>query len=124
MDLYPEIVVISDRIALRPLAAGDAAGIAAGLSDWAVTAWLTHVPFPYALSDAEWFVRADVSRGAMAIIVDGGFAGAVHIGRNGMLGYWLAQPSRAGHYDPCGRGAGARAFRQGSATTDIRLSRW
>jgi [ribosomal protein S5]-alanine N-acetyltransferase len=91
MDLHPEIVAVSDGICLRPLAAGDARAIAAGLSDWAVTQWLTHVPFPYALSDAEWFLGNEASRGAMAVVVNDAFAGAVHIGSNGMLGYWLVR---------------------------------
>ncbi len=91
MDLHPETIAVTDRIVLRPLQAGDAGAIAAGLSDWAVTQWLTHLPFPYALSDAEWFLANDVSRGAMAIVADGAFAGAVHIGSNNMLGYRLAR---------------------------------
>jgi RimJ/RimL family protein N-acetyltransferase len=90
MDLCAETVRVSDRIILRSLEVDYAGAIAAGLSDWAVTQWLTHVPFPYALTDAEWFLGDDVSRGAMAVMVEGAFAGAVHIGRNGMLGYWLA----------------------------------
>lgn len=90
MDLCAEVIKVIDRITLRSLDADDAGLIAAGLSDWAVTQWLTHVPFPYSLTDAEWFLGADVSCGALAVVVDGGFAGAVHIGTNGMLGYWLA----------------------------------
>jgi RimJ/RimL family protein N-acetyltransferase len=89
MDLCAETVRVSDQISLRPLVAQDAGGIVAGLSDWAVTRWLTAVPFPYGLSDAAWFLTNDVSRGAMAIVVDGTFAGIVHIGVDGELGYWL-----------------------------------
>ncbi|MGL5008723.1 MAG: GNAT family N-acetyltransferase [Paracoccaceae bacterium] len=92
MDLYPETLTVSDRIILRPLVAYDAAAIAAGLSDWAVTQWLTVVPFPYALSDAAWFLANDVSRGAMGIVVDGAFAGVIQIGTRDVLGYWLARP--------------------------------
>jgi RimJ/RimL family protein N-acetyltransferase len=94
MDVYSQTIAVSDQIVLRPLQASDASAIAAGLSDWAVTQWLTHVPYPYALSDATWFLAAEVSRGAMAIMVDGRFAGVAHIGDNHMLGYWL---SRAFH---------------------------
>jgi RimJ/RimL family protein N-acetyltransferase len=94
MDVYSQTLVVSDQIVLRPLQASDASAIAAGLSDWAVTQWLTHVPFPYGLSDAVAFLASDVSRGALAIVVDGRFAGAAHIGDNHMLGYWL---SRAFH---------------------------
>ena len=90
MDLCAEVVRVSDHVILRPLMAQDAGVIAAGLSDWGVTQWLTHVPFPYAVSDAEWFLGNDLSRGAMGLIVDGAFAGVVQIGHEDELGYWLA----------------------------------
>jgi RimJ/RimL family protein N-acetyltransferase len=90
MDLCAETVRVSDRVILRPLMARDAGAIVAGLSDWAVTQWLTRVPFPYALADAEWFIGNEVSRGALGIIIDGVFAGVVQIGTAGELGYWLA----------------------------------
>ena len=90
MDLCAEVVRVDDHVILRPLMAQDAGVIAAGLSDWGVTQWLTHVPFPYAVSDAEWFLGNDLSRGAMGLIVDGAFAGVVQIGHEDELGYWLA----------------------------------
>jgi RimJ/RimL family protein N-acetyltransferase len=90
MDLCAEVVRVDDRVILRPLVAQDAGAIAAGLSDWAVTQWLTRVQFPYAMADADWFLGNDVSRGAMAIVGDGLFAGVVQIGVAGELGYWLA----------------------------------
>jgi RimJ/RimL family protein N-acetyltransferase len=94
MDLYPQALAVSDQITLRPLQAGDAAAITDGLSDWAVTQWLTVVPYPYGQSDAVAFLSTDRSSGAMAILVDRKFAGVVQIGRNHELGYWL---SRAFH---------------------------
>jgi RimJ/RimL family protein N-acetyltransferase len=89
MDLCAEVVRVSDSVILRPLVAQDVAAIVAEFADWAVARWLTTVPFPYGQSDAEWFLTNDVSRGAMGLIVDGTFAGMVHIGVEGELGYWL-----------------------------------
>jgi RimJ/RimL family protein N-acetyltransferase len=89
MDLCAETVRVSDRVILRPLRAEDAGAVAAGLSDWKVTRWLTRVPFPYVVADAAWFLGDDVSRGALGIVVDGAFAGVVQIGIAGELGYWL-----------------------------------
>jgi RimJ/RimL family protein N-acetyltransferase len=89
MDVCAEVVTVDDHVILRPLMAQDAGAIVAGFSDWAVARWLTTVPFPYGQSDAEWFLTNDVSRGAMGLIVDGTFAGIVHIGVGGELGYWL-----------------------------------
>jgi RimJ/RimL family protein N-acetyltransferase len=89
MDICAEVVRVSDRVTLRPLRAQDAGAIAQNLSDWNVTRWLTPVPFPYALADAEWFLSNDVSRGALVIEADHRFAGVVQISESGELGYWL-----------------------------------
>jgi RimJ/RimL family protein N-acetyltransferase len=86
MDLCAEDV----SVALRPLTPVDAPAIAAGLADWEVARWLTRVPYPYSLADAEWFLGNPLSAGAQAILVDGRFAGVVQIGAGRELGYWLS----------------------------------
>jgi RimJ/RimL family protein N-acetyltransferase len=86
MDLCAEDV----SVALRPLTPADAPAVAAGLADWEVARWLTRVPYPYSLADAEWFLGNPLSSGAQAIAVDGRFAGVVQIGAGRELGYWLS----------------------------------
>jgi RimJ/RimL family protein N-acetyltransferase len=94
MDLCAQVVRVDDRVTLRALVAQDAGAIAAGLADWEVTRWLTRVPFPYVLADAESFLGDPVSQGAMAIVVEGCFAGVVHIGHEDELGYWLTSAAQ------------------------------
>ncbi len=86
---------------LRPLAPGDAEGIAALIGDWEVVRWLSAPPYPYALADAEAFLAASALAEAngdgrtRAIAIDGAFAGMVGIDRRGQgmnLGYWLGRP--------------------------------
>ena len=85
-------VLATDRVLLRPLRASDAPAIAAGIGDWQVIKWLPMPPWPYGLTDAEWFIGNEVSTGAFGIEIGGAVAGVVHIGRTGELGYWLARP--------------------------------
>ena len=53
--------------------------------------WLTTPPWPYALTDAEWFIGDSTSVGAMVIECAGQVAGIVSINADGDLGYWLAR---------------------------------
>jgi len=61
--------------------------------------WMARLPFPYALSDAEFFIREIVSsdeEACFAIEADGNLAGIVglHFAEGDVpeLGYWLGEP--------------------------------
>ena len=84
-------VLATARLRLRALRPDDAAAIAAGIGDCEVARWLPQLPWPYALKDAEDFMRDPVSIGAWLIEISGEVAGVVHIGLTGELGYWLAR---------------------------------
>jgi len=46
-------ILTTPRLTLRPITVFDAADITSGLSNADVTSWLTTVPYPYSLKDAE-----------------------------------------------------------------------
>ena len=51
--------IVTDRLLLRPFAAGDEAGMSAIFSDWEVTRWLsTNVPFPFSEQDGRDMITA------------------------------------------------------------------
>ena len=92
------------RLVLRPLVPGDAPAIAAALQDWEIVRWLTVVPWPYGLGDAEWFI-AEAQAGRVhprAITLDDALVGIVAI--DAELGYWLSR-------DHWGRGLMTEAAR-------------
>jgi len=102
MDLHIENndleTIRTRRLVLRPLEMGDAPAIKAALNLWDVTQWLTNVPFPYALSDAEAFIPAVTAPGAdphWAIDAGDGLIGLISV--RSELGYWL-------NYDYHGQG--------------------
>ena len=78
---------------LRPLTVADSSAIAAALSCWDVTRWLSQPPFPYTLSDAEAFiamVKDDETSPHWALDRGAGLIGVISVKPE--LGYWLAQP--------------------------------
>lgn len=78
-------------LTLRAPVAQDAKIIAQALNNLNVSRWLSAVPFPYLLGDAEWFIAENiVGRMNARLIWDGdSFVGT--IGIDGELGYWLAE---------------------------------
>lgn len=89
----------SGRLVLRPLVATDAAAIVSGLSDWQVTQWLTVVPYPYGIEDAQAFLASVAERPEApfwAIDAGKGLIGAVSVAPD--LGYWLASPQHGHGY--------------------------
>jgi RimJ/RimL family protein N-acetyltransferase len=71
--------------------ARDARVVAKALNNLKVSRWLTVVPYPYGITDAEWFINENL-RGrieAWFIWADDAFVGT--IGLDGELGYWLAE---------------------------------
>lgn len=87
------------RVALSRPRPDDAPAIAAALSDWAVTRWLSTPPWPYGLSDAQGFLAHGAARDH-AIRVGGRLAGMVRA--EDSFGIWIAPELQ-------GRGIGRRA---------------
>jgi GNAT superfamily N-acetyltransferase len=64
---------------------------AAALNDFDIIRWITPLPFPYRLEDAQAFLRtAAQNPRSQAIWWHGHFAGG--IATEGELGYWVAKP--------------------------------
>lgn len=86
------------RLHLRAPVLADAPALAAALDDFEISRWLAPVPFPYTLSDAEWFI-GEVTAGRMGalIIDDGEIAGVIGLD-DGTLGYWLARRAQGQGY--------------------------
>lgn len=81
----------TERLTLRAPALRDARVITKALNNIEISRWLTVVPFPYGITDAEWFIRENLKGrfGAWLIWADDTFVGT--IGLDDELGYWLAQ---------------------------------
>lgn len=84
-------ILNTERLTLRPITLFDAADITACMNQPGVPGWLTAVPFPYTLKDAEDFIRK-IAQGPeghhWAIDAGTGLIGVISIG--GELGYWLS----------------------------------
>lgn len=81
----------TERLLLRAPMARDARVVAKALNNLKVSRWLTVVPFPYGITDAEWFINENL-RGqikAWFIFADDAFVGTMGLDRE--LGYWLAE---------------------------------
>lgn len=83
-------VLQTARLVLRPLGEGDLPALAERINDIEIARWLSVVPFPYSLANAEAFL-AHVQSGAERawVIDDGAFCGIVGLGDE--FGYWLAR---------------------------------
>jgi RimJ/RimL family protein N-acetyltransferase len=99
--------IITERLRLRPLEPEDAQAIANLVGNWSVARWLSLLPFPYALADAEAFIvdartGAPVDVGTVAAITrEDQLIGLVSIEprhRGIELGYWLGEPFWANGY--------------------------
>lgn len=81
----------TDRLVLHAPRLRDARVLTKALNNFAVSRWLTAVPFPYGITDALWFIQ-ECERGAIVawfIWAEDDFVGT--IGLDDGLGYWLAQ---------------------------------
>ena len=85
-------VIATRRLQLRPYKRSDAANITQMIGDLDVARWLTRVPYPYGLDDAEAFIQRmhDTDDLCCAITLDGALIGCVSHGDE--LGYWLGKP--------------------------------
>ena len=97
MDLHTENKGIgvpeirTARLILRQPRAQDAAVVTEAINNYDVSRWLAVVPYPYAQSDAEWFI-GECAKGAFTAWNI--WAGQQFIGTIGLdddLGYWLAE---------------------------------
>jgi hypothetical protein len=123
----------TERLRLRPLAPGDAARLAELANDYDVVKTTGGMPFPYALEDAERFIRraaeADPAREVHFAVE---LAGEGPIGCVGFypppsvlgpeLGYWIGRP----YWGPGRATSGASAASSPAITTTTRLParRW
>jgi RimJ/RimL family protein N-acetyltransferase len=98
MDLHAENgavtvpVLRTARLTLRPLVSSDRTAIATALGSWDVTRWLSQVPFPYRLADADSFigmVQQSPDDAYWAIDQGAGLIGLISVKPD--LGYWLDQ---------------------------------
>ena len=92
MDLHAENVTLrTARLILRPPVVADREAVVAGLNDLEVTQWLSVVPHPYTLADADWFIDHVARGGGPAWFIHDatGLVGGVSLGKE--LGYWLAR---------------------------------
>ncbi|MEL7181962.1 MAG: GNAT family N-acetyltransferase [Pseudomonadota bacterium] len=81
----------TQRLTLQAPRLRDARLVAKALNNINVSRWLSAVPFPYGVTDAQWFINENL-RGnfhAWFIWQDAALIGT--IGLDGELGYWLAQ---------------------------------
>ena len=96
MDVYAQNgiksvpVLRTERLTLRTFQSADGPTVVDALNHWNVTQWLTRVPFPYALTDFEWFLSEmcnDPNDMIWAIERDQQMIGAISVSDE--LGYWL-----------------------------------
>ena len=78
------------RLILRPLRQSDGPDIVRALNDIEVSKWLTRVPYPYSVHDANWFA-AHIARERFVFGVE--FEGRIvgTIGCKREFGYWLGR---------------------------------
>ena len=79
----------TERLVLRQPMATDAAAVALIVNDEEVTRWLSQVPYPYTLADAQDFIARQTSSQTFLICLDDSVVGC--IGTVGEFGYWLGR---------------------------------
>lgn len=83
--------LVTNRLALRPLAAEDEAACVAALAEFEVVRWLAPVPWPYGAREFRAFLADPVPAARWVICREGVFLGM--IGLDHQFGYWLARPA-------------------------------
>ncbi|WP_066701546.1 GNAT family N-acetyltransferase [Celeribacter ethanolicus] len=85
-----DTILTTDRLILRPFRASDAPDVVRVLNDIEVSKWLTRVPYPYSVHDANWFTRRVAAKAfVFGIEFQGRIVGT--IGCEGEFGYWLGR---------------------------------
>lgn len=85
-------VIKTARHELRPMVHSDAEPVTALLNNLAVSRWLTVVPYPYTVADADWFIAENLAGRVLSwsIYADDTLIG--NVGGGAALGYWLGEP--------------------------------
>lgn len=113
---FTGVSLLTERLLLRPVRAGDEAALVAGLDDPEVVRWLETVPSPYTEADARaWIERASREREAgfmqdfvITLAAGGDLVGGIALTPSrtepaAEIGYWIARP----HW---GKGFGGEAL--------------
>ncbi|WP_299692767.1 GNAT family N-acetyltransferase [uncultured Tateyamaria sp.] len=109
----------TERLTLRHPRMQDAATIAALVGDLEVSRWLTRVPHPYTLQDAQDFVGRVAVGGSNTFVICVGDQVVGCIGTQAQLGYWLGQNHWGrGYASEAARAMVARHFGLGHSELD------
>ncbi|NTW27666.1 MAG: GNAT family N-acetyltransferase [Candidatus Moranbacteria bacterium] len=97
-------IIKTMKFVLRPFRKSDAKDVVAAVNNWNVIQYLSNLPFPYGLQDANFWLNKILKRAkddrvadfVFAIEVNGKVVGAIGIHNiqhehKGELGYWLAE---------------------------------
>jgi RimJ/RimL family protein N-acetyltransferase len=107
------IIIETERLILRPLAAGDLGTLAAALDNFNISKNTARIPFPYTLKDAEEFlvITQKTEPGTLRLAITAKDSGdhvrgsiGYEAGESVEIGYWLAEPD-------WGKGFGTEAAR-------------
>ncbi len=110
MDIHDENGAVAvptlytERLSLRAPTMRDARVITKAINNINISRWLTVVPFPYGITDAEWFINENLKGRFRAHLI---WQNDVLIGTVGLddeLGYWLVE-------DAWGKGYATEACR-------------
>ncbi len=79
----------TERLLLRALRQEDAPVLATAINDYEISKWLTVVPYPYMIADAEWFIGENLAGRfhTWAIWHHDDLIGGMGLDKE--LGYWL-----------------------------------
>ena len=88
--------ITTKRLELRKLCRDDLAALVRQIDDWEVARWLSRVPYPYTMADAEtWLSHVETQKLALTIFRNDHLVGGVGLseGDDGYheLGFWLGQ---------------------------------
>ncbi len=120
--------IATERLKLRPLEAADAQAIANLVGNWNVARWLSRLPFPYTLADADSFIlyahsaEAATTGTIAAITRDQQLIGLVSIEprhHGNELGYWLGESYWGNGYMSEAAAALVAAYFKPAAASDL-----
>ncbi|QBF31963.1 GNAT family N-acetyltransferase [Thalassococcus sp. S3] len=85
-------IIETDRLVLRRLGPEDVGDIAALANNFEVARWVSRVPYPYSVEDAQMFIDTLPmgDPGVFGVTAEGRLVGCVSITK--AFGYWYGQP--------------------------------